>query len=649
MKTNLEKMKEIFAPQPPSPVAENSAAAQSVPAGSADPSKAELKTQPPEIHSPAAPTAAPNTDSANNLPPADMPAPVVQPARAGRMKNQIQKPATVHRLKQSGKWAVLVTLVEPRELEGKMRSGRQKFERQTQALANDLCVEINNCLFGKELARQLSPREVDAAKKLFWELLEPKHPDWIENLDKLVGFCERAQFRLDQQRIPTVAEAARIYWFEHVAGLERETRYNTRWVIAFLLPAFGHLQPAEMTDQAVLDLAYGKEPLPFMRTSGQPGQTKEEADACLWDTLVTSGSKRPWSNNSLHQFLTRARAFKNWMHASKDPQTQTLRNWCPASTIVTSRPDEIARINNQQAAGSKQAVDWECRQKPALTIPQVQALIDVAWVAWGGKFAPFYVHALWCGSRAKEIQRTSTESFDSKDGVLFVSAAAAKTDKGRESQLHDNAIIMVEALRQGGRYTNAGLKPSPTQRTAIHILAGFNSNDKQANRLAGTIRRQLLRQGIVLPEYNWGSPFPANSLRRTALSMHYKLFQNVYSTTGWGGNSPGIFKEYYKRLVTKDDARQFWLMLPTWLTKDSVIEVTLPTGHKLDSAMTPSVTCGVSTAGAAMEKLHTEMSQARVDWYRKRKKKNKDDFKKRLLAKQAADRPAADSLPMECP
>jgi len=576
-----------------------------------------------------------------------MTAPIVQPSRAGRMKNQIQKPATVHRLKQSGKWAVLVTLVEPRELEGRMRSGRQKFERQTQALANDLCVEINNCLFGKELARQLNPHEIELAKKLFWELLEPKHPDWIENLDKLVGFCENAQFRLDRQRIPTVAEAAKIYWFEHVAGLESETRYNTRWVIAFLLPAFGRLQPVEMTDQAVLDLAHGKEPLPFMRTSGQPGQTKEEADASLWDTLVTSGSKRPWSNSTLRNFLTRARAFKNWMHASKDPITQTVRDWCPASTIVAPRLDEIARIKNQQTAGSKNAVDWECRQKPALTIPQVQALIDVAWVAWGGKFAPFYVHALWCGSRAKEIQRTSTESFDSKDGVLFVPAAAAKTDKGRESQLHDNAIIMVEALRKSGLYTGDGLKPSRNQRAAIHILAGFNSNCKQAISLARTIRRQLLRQGIVLPEYNWGSRFPVNSLRRTALSMHYKSFQNVYSTTGWGGNSPGIFKEYYKRLVTKDDARQFWLMLPTWLTKDSVIEVNLPAGHKLDSAMTPNVTCGVSTAGAAMEKLHTEMSQARVNWNRKRKQKNMNDYKKRLAAQQGADLTAADSL--ECP
>ena len=72
----------------------------------------------------------------------------------GRTKNQKQKLATVHLLK-NGKWAVFVTLVAPRELEGKMRSGRQKFERQTEALANGLCAEINAILFDKKLARQL--------------------------------------------------------------------------------------------------------------------------------------------------------------------------------------------------------------------------------------------------------------------------------------------------------------------------------------------------------------------------------------------------------------------------------------------------------------------------------------------------------------
>ena len=547
------------------------------------------------------------------------PSPLIQPVRAGRAKNQIQKSATVHHLKKSGKWAVLVTLVEPRELEGKMRSGRQKFERQTQSLANDLGVEINNCLFGKELARQLSPHEIELAKKLFWELLEPKHPDWIENLDELVGFCERARFRIARQRIPTVAEAVKIYWREHVIGLEKETLYNTRRAIAFLLPAFGHLKPVEMTDQLILEPAHGKEPVPYMKTIWPATLTPEEIAAGLWKTLAMSRSKRPWSPAFLRIFLTRARAFKNWMHASKDPLTGTVRDWCPLSQIETPNLEEMTRIKNQQAADSNQAADWECQQKPALTIPQVQALIDVAWVAWGGKYAPFYVHALWCGSRSKEIRRTSTESFDSKDGVLFVPAAVAKTDKGRESQLYDNAIVMVEALRKGGLYTREGLKPSLKQRRIIHVLAGFESIHFETNRSANKVRRNLAKQGIVLPEYKWGRPYPTNALRRTALSMHYKLFQNVQLTTGWGGNSPDIFKEFYKRLVTKDEARQFWMLLPTWLTRKHPITINLPAGHKLDSAMTPGVVCGVSAAGAAMDELHAGMEQAQKNWEAKDK------------------------------
>ena len=526
------------------------------------------------------------------------------------MKNQIQKPATVHRLKQSGKWAVLVTLVEPRELEGRMRSGRQKFERQTQALANDLCVEINNCLFGKELARQLNPHEIELAKKLFWELLEPKHRDWIENLDKLVGFCEHAEFRLERQKIPTVADAARIYLREHVMNLETETYHNTRRALSFLLPAFGHLKPVEMTDQAIWDLAHGTEPVHYMKTVGHTTFTKEENEAGLWKTLTLSHSQRPWSPAFLRIFLTRVRAFKNWMNASKNPGTQQVRNWCPPCLIETPDLAEMTRLKHQQIAGVNNAVDWECQQKPALTIPQVQALIDVAWVAWGGKFAAFYVHALWCGSRSKEVRRTATTAFDSKDGVLLVPASAAKTDKGRESQLYDNAIVMVEALRQSGLYTKTGLTPNHKQRRIIQILAGFKSANFEANRSANKVRRQLLAQGIELPNYQWGKAYPINALRRTSLSMHYKLFQNVQLTTGWGGNSPDIFQEFYKRLVTKEEASQFWVMLPTWLTRKHPIEIKLPPGHKLDSAMTPNVTSGVSAAGQAMQELHAEMDQA---------------------------------------
>jgi hypothetical protein len=75
-------------------------------------------------------------------------------------------------------------------------------------------------------------------------------------------------------------------------------------------------------------------------------------------------------------------------------------------------------------------------------------------------------------------------------------------------------------------------------------------------------------------------------MRHTSLSMHYKLFQNVALTTGWAGNSPGVFKEYYKKMVTKEEARQFWVMLPTCLARGGTIPIQLPHGHQLDSALT---------------------------------------------------------------
>ena len=109
-----------------------------------------------------------------------------------------------------------------------MRSGRGNSNEQTQTLANALCVEINNKLFDKELARQLSKREKALAKNMFWELLEPLHPDWIDHPVKMVQHCEKTGFRVEQADIPNIIEAAKIFWAEHVRGLEPESRMNYR-------------------------------------------------------------------------------------------------------------------------------------------------------------------------------------------------------------------------------------------------------------------------------------------------------------------------------------------------------------------------------------------------------------------------------------
>jgi hypothetical protein len=94
--------------------------------------------------------------------------------------------------------------------------------------------------------------------------------------------------------------------------------------------------------------------------------------------------------------------------------------------------------------------------------------------------------------------------------------------------------------------------------------------------------------------------------------MHYKLFLNVPFTTGWAGNSPGVFKEFYKRLVTKQEARDYWVMLPTWLKAKGAIEVELPRGHKLDSAITEEVKNAVAAAREAMAAFRQDVTAAAV-------------------------------------
>jgi hypothetical protein len=531
--------------------------------------------------------------------------------KPGRGKNMIQQPAKVRPL-GNGKFGVFVDLVEPREFEGKMRSGRQKFERQTQDLANSLCVDINAKLFGKELARQLTKREEDIAKKLFWEILETKHPLWIDHLEDLVEHAEETGFCVDEERkLPNVLEAAKLFWVEHVRRLEPESRMNFRNALGFLLPRFGAGPPRQMTDAKIRRLAYGKDPLEFYKTSWtKRKETTEEAEKRFWDTPMKSRSERPWKYHMKLRFISCVRVFKGWMHSSEDPETQEKRNWCPAPDLDDPKP--LTEVEDRAARDSEsdQVMDFMCVKHPALTIPQSQALLDVSHIAFDCRFAAFYAHGLFCGSRVKETKKMGVQGFDPVDGSQAIATQADKKDQGRESTLYHNLIVIVEALKSVGLYTITNLRPNYSHRSVIHILAGFTSNSKQAHIRANRERKRLAKLGIVLPQYSWGIPFPKNALRRTSLSMHYKLFGSEDLTKEWAGNGD-VFRPFYKRLVKKPDACEYWVMLPSHL-KEAGVKAKLPAGHKLDSAMTPQLAGLVSTAQQAAQAAAAKLTEAKA-------------------------------------
>ena len=88
----------------------------------------------------------------------------------------------------------------------------------------------------------------------------------------------------------------------------------------------------------ITKLAYGSEPLAYLKTSWKKGEAKKDAQKRLWDTPVQSKSRRPWTHHMLYRFLSCMRKFKSWMHSSIDPATGARRNWCPPTEIVL--PDE---------------------------------------------------------------------------------------------------------------------------------------------------------------------------------------------------------------------------------------------------------------------------------------------------------------------
>jgi hypothetical protein len=251
-----------------------------------------------------------------------------------------------------------------------------------------------------------------------------------------------------------------------------------------------------------------------------------------------------------------------------------------------------------------------CQKHPALTIPQSQALLDVSHIAFDCRFAAFYAYGLFCGTRVKETKKMGVQGFDPVEGLQAIATQADKKDQGRESTLYHNLILIVEALKSVDRYTKKNLRPNHNQRAVIHILAGFTSNSKQALARADHERKRLAALGVALPNYKWGIPFPKNALRRTSLSMHYKLFGSEALTKEWAGNGD-VFRPFYKRLVKKPDACEYWVMLPSHL-KEAGVKAKLPAGHKLDSAMTPQLAGLVSTAQQAAQAAAAKLTEAKA-------------------------------------
>lgn len=533
-----------------------------------------------------------------------------------RHRETKQAMAKVYRLK-TGNFAVFVTLKAPIALKGCETIGRKKFEFSTKEAADSLAVDINTLLLGKQPARSLTPQQLRWAEKLFWHDLT-NHPEWAACLHEMVAHCEATDFRPADKHDRTVAQAAHIFFQEKVAFLEYESWMNYRNALAYALPALGFLKTTQFTEKAVVKLSNGSEPLEFLKCTGHRTQTKEQRQEALWSTKVISKSKRPWTPAMKERFLRCMRAFKTWMHTSIDPATGEPRNWC-LSWNTAKEGNTSRKLHHRSTKVDTELIEQQCRRNPALSVEQCQAIIDVAWQAYDGKFAAFYVHSLFGGTRVKETKRTKPDAYDCDDGVLTVAATVAKTDKARESDLTPNTVIMIEMLLELDLYNASGMRPTQLNRNVIAILAGFQSNNQVAQHYAHKERLRLQANGIQLPSQPWGVILPRNALRRTGLSMHYKLFKDVTRTTDWAGNTGKIFADYYKRLVKKEDARRFWTMIPSVIHERLTTAVPLPQGHCLDSVVSPETNQALVDAKRLAQQIQSDALKAAEARKRERK------------------------------
>ena len=516
------------------------------------------------------------------------------------MRATRQKRFHVKKFPDGSGWYVDGRALTPIVSKGQKKIGRIKEQFPTEQLAQARCDEINDMLFGrKSIPMQpthLKPDQLELAAKIFvknlpegtgleklvdWAItnditpakmkmiqdatnLLPTGTDWVG----LANWALKNNYK-PAEKAPYVPEAWASFIKERATGTADVKRVSNKTLEGlieegrFITVKFATFKPADFTISSVLGYTAGDDIL--MRQTGTFDWEKNEL---VPGEIVKSKTRRPWCWSTQIRVIKAFGAFLNWCYK---------KDWRSKITIPRPiEPDEHAQKELPSLYDTKHGN------------AKAQALLDAAWAAYGGKFAAYYVQNLFGGARVSETRRTGAADFRSADGVLSIPGQAAKKKKGRESIAIKHSIFMVETLRLKGQYNDENLRPSKHERRVIQVLAGFLSTSKSVLDDAEKERQQIDILGLPLTKEKWGERYPQNAMRRTALSAHYQLYQSVSTTVEWAGNGKKIFRDYYKRLCTKAGAAEYWTMLPTVL-KQMGAKISLPEGHKLDSALDPEI------------------------------------------------------------
>lgn len=174
---------------------------------------------------------------------------------------------------------------------------------------------------------------------------------------------------------------------------------------------------------------------------------------------------------------------------------------------------------------------------PILTVKDCKKLLATAQRFEGGIMAPYVAVCLFGGLRPTEAARLTWDRVNLKDGEIRVDGDSSKTKRGRVVKIGETLRAWLKA------YDKKAFRPSNFDKDfrAMRRAAGFGGPRETDKKLKA---------------------WPEDVMRHTAVSHFFRQTGSYGQTAEQFGNSEQIIKRHYQGIVTSEDTKKFYALLP---------------------------------------------------------------------------------------
>jgi integrase len=260
------------------------------------------------------------------------------------------------------------------------------------------------------------------------------------------------------------------------------------------------------------------------------------------DTIDTYLSKRAVSPKSKDNDRRAISRFFAWCMDGEGSQNK--RRWTAANPC-------------RKEKGQRQTAE----QRPTiLNVEQCKALLQAAASHKSGVVAPYVAVSLFGGLRPFEAQRLTWQAVNLADNEIRLEGTMTKTGRPR-------VVAVGETLRAWLKaYDGKPFLPENWRRELDVVKEAAGLVTRETAKSKGTVQKRK-KGKLVNARHYWKRIIPIawapDILRHTAASHYFRQTGSYGKTAEQFGNSEAIIKRHYQGLVSSEDTKAFYALLPT--------------------------------------------------------------------------------------